>query len=529
MALEPKAHSTEGRLEAQSWAQTAGLIAGALGLTAALFGVTLYTIDPSVLPLAAVNLAFGVFGIVVYALTNRGSLRRRVSGRSTLLLFIEAAALLGWLALVGAVNFYGKQSPKEWDLTQDGLYSLHPQSIQVAEALPAPITVYGFYRPSAPERGVLQQAVDLYRQHSAQLSVRFINPDAPPAELLERFKLSSTSPRVVVEAKGGRFVKLRQPNEESLTNALIDVSQKEKKAIYIAQGHGEPAIEDSASEEGFSQATDALRSAGWDPRPLPAGAPIPKDAALLILAAPDKQLLQGEQVNLRRYLSAGGRLLMLLEPGLPPASASLLADYGVEIADDLVIEPSPEARAHGFSADAPILSHFEPHPITRTLMRSALLFYRARSVMPKLGAGELDISTLISSGPNSWAETRYPAGPPALDELDQPGPIPVAVAVKRRVPPGQRSDEARLVVIGDVHFAENRFAPLAANTDLLLNAAHWLLGEEDKITIRPRPRYADRLSLSQAQHYGIMFFSLNLLPLLILGLGYSVWALRRRR
>ena len=70
---------------------------------------------------------------------------------------------------------------------------------------------------------------------------------------------------------------------------------------------------------------------------------------------------------------------------------------------------------------------------------------------------------------------------------------------------------------------------MTGNRDLFLNAAIWLAGDEDRITIRPRPRYGDRLPLTERQQYGIMFFSVNLLPLLIIGLGFSVWAIRQRQ
>lgn len=86
-----------------------------------------------------------------------------------------------------------------------------------------------------------------------------------------------------------------------------------------------------------------------------------------------------------------------------------------------------------------------------------------------------------------------------------------------------------MVVIGDADFASNRFLPVGANRDLFVNACNWLLGEAERVTIRPRTRKGDRLAITQQQHYGIMFFSVNLLPLLISGLGFSVWALRRRQ
>jgi hypothetical protein len=57
----------------------------------------------------------------------------------------------------------------------------------------------------------------------------------------------------------------------------------------------------------------------------------------------------------------------------------------------------------------------------------------------------------------------------------------------------------------------------------------WLAGEDARITLRPKTRGSSRLLLREDQQYGIMFFSVNLVPLMIIGFGFSVWAVRRRR
>ncbi|NJK90147.1 MAG: hypothetical protein HC923_12690 [Myxococcales bacterium] len=62
-----------------------------------------------------------------------------------------------------------------------------------------------------------------------------------------------------------------------------------------------------------------------------------------------------------------------------------------------------------------------------------------------------------------------------------------------------------------------------------MNSAAWLLGSEERLTLRPKTRKGDRLPITEAQLYGIMFFSVNLLPLAIVAFGFSVFALRRRR
>lgn len=527
-----KARSAEGALTERSPLETVGLVAGVIGLTAVIFSFVLYALDPAVLSLSVANAVFGLAGIALYMATNRRSLGRVFAGRSTGLVLLEGMIVVGLLGAMGVANYFAAQNPKEWDLTRDNLFTLHEQSMRVAKELDKKVTVYAFFRTTEPARGVLTQAVDLYRQHTNNLELVFVNPDAPPQELVEKYDLNSKSPRIVVAAENGQFAKLRTATEEGLTNALIKVAERPAKKVYFLTGHQEPSIEDQAFEEGFAMAASNLRTEGFEVSTLSLleRENVPADASVVIVAGAATRLFPNEVESLKAWLDRGGRVAFLLEPGIELGLERIFRPYGVEVGNDLVIEPNPAAKAFGFGPDSPVVQTFEAHPITNKLRGGATLFHRARSVQPKVGLANLEVVTLIRTGASSWGETRLDADP-ALDEDDVPGPVPIAVAVVRNTAahPNKLDDEARMVVFGDHHFANNRFSAMSANADLFLNAVTWLAGDEDRITIRPKTRKGDRLPLTETQQTGIVFFSVNLLPLLIVGLGFSVWAVRRRK
>lgn len=530
----PAAKSQEGRLEQRSAIETTGLVAGVVGITAIVFALVLYAIDPKVLPLALGNAAFGVIGTIFYVATNRKSFTRSLAGRSTAFVALEGFVVLGVLAALGVVNFFAAQNPKEWDLTRDGLYSLHEQSIKVAESLDQDVKVIGFFRTSENARGVIQQAVDLYRQYTDRLSLEFINPDNPPEALIEKYDLNSQSPRLVIAAENGQFAKLRTPTEEAMTNALIKVAQREARKVYFLTGHGEPSIKARKTEEGLAGAASALRNEGYsvDTVALVDRANVPDDASVVIVAGARSSLLPNEVEALKTFLDRGGRVMALLEPGVEYGLERIFRPYGVEVADNVIIDPNPANKALGFGPTAPVINAYEAHPITNKLTGSATLFPRVRSVQPRVNLALVDVTTLIRTGATAWGETQYRGAETfERDENDVPGPVPIAVAVTRdtAAAQGKKADEARMVVVGDFGFISNRFLAMTGNRALFLNAANWLAGDEDRITIRPKPRYGDRLPLTEVQQYGIMFFSVNLLPLLIIGLGFSVWAIRQRQ
>ena len=531
---KPVARSQEGRLEERSALETIGLIAGVVGITAIIFGLVLYAIDPKVFRLAAGNAAFGAVGLIMYGATNRRSFGRMVAGRSTTFIALEIFVVIGVLAMVAVINYFAAQSPKEWDLTRDGLYTLHDQSIQVARSLDRDVEVIGFFRPAENARGVIRQTIDLYRQYTDRLRLRFINPDNPPADLIEKYDLNSQSPRIVIASDNGQFAKLRTPTEEGVTNALIKVAQTAARKVYFVTGHGEPSIDERRAEEGYARAASSLRNEGYTVEALTLidRADVPTDAAAIVIAGAKSTLLPNEIEALKIFLDRGGRAMILLEPGIEYGLDRVFRPYGVVVGDNVIIDPNPASKALGFGPDTPVIKDFEAHPITNKLRGSAVLFPRARSVTPRVNLARLEVNTLVQTGATAWGDTTYRGATSfAREENDVPGPVSIAVAITRNTAAAasKTADQARLVVVGDANFINNRFMAMTGNRDLFLNAANWLSGEEDRITIRPPPRYGDRLPLTETQQYGIMFFSVNLLPLLIIGIGFSVWALRQRQ
>ena len=535
MAVEVR--SQEGALNESHPLQTVGLVLGVLGFTSIVFGAVLYAIDPGVLPLAVGNVVFGAACSLFYAVSHRQAFARAMSGRSAPLIALEVAMALGVLGAGFAINWMVAKNTVEWDLTKDGIFSLHSQSVGVAKRLDKPIQIYAFYRPNESTRGMLEQAVELYRMHTSFLELQFINPDRASAELLGRFNMNSKSARIVVaDDASDRFTKIKRPTEEAITNALIQVNENRQKKVYFLTGHGEPSIRDGGSAEGYKSAATLLGNEGIavDEVSLIGRSDVPKDADVMVVVAPRAGLLPNEVAALKIFLDRGGRVLALLEPGIAHGLEQIFRPYGVSVGDNLIVDDNPTSKALGFGVDAPVIQKYEAHPITSVMRNAFTMFYRVRSVSPRASnIARVNAATIVKTKDTSWAEAEWKdeTNEYTLGENDLTGPVAIAIAVTKRTAthPQRLSNEARLVVFGDRDFANNRFSAMQGNTNLFTNVVNWLVGDEDRISIRPPKKAGDRLPLTQAQQYGIMFFSVNLLPLLIVGLGFSVWAVRRRK
>jgi ABC-type uncharacterized transport system involved in gliding motility auxiliary subunit len=171
----------------------------------------------------------------------------------------------------------------------------------------------------------------------------------------------------------------------------------------------------------------------------------------------------------------------------------------------------------------------------------------ARSVKPAEGSSSgRTPTTFIQSGPSSWAETDLKTlttrgeAQPDVDGGDSKGPISLAVAVSAPASEGtppppdtpnsdQPADkpETRVVVVGDSDFAANGFLNIPGNRDMFLNIVNWLAQQENLIAVRPRDPEDRRIAVSAGQDRLIFWFTVLIMPGLILLAGVHAWWRRR--
>jgi len=480
-----------------------------------------------------------VTGLVMLAIAiavNWRGVGATVGKRSTVYILITSVITLGLLALLGAVNFLAHQHKVEVDLTREQIFTLADQSRQLVDGLDQPVTVTAFYRKDEPEAVALTDLVERYQLHSDQIKFNLVDPDQHP-ELVEKFSVKADGPRIIVNA-GTQEARLREPAEEALTNALIQVTQTAAKPIYFLIGHGESGIQDE-SESGFQATANDLTSEGYSVQSLNLvdRGKIPGDAGLIVVPGPRTALLEPELVQLKAWLDRGGKLLLLLEPMTDPGLTDFLARYKIGYRNDTVLDSSPYGRLFGMGPDAAIVFSYEEHPITRDLGNTMTIFSGARSLQlleesPKADA-TVNARVVFSSTPRSWGETELLAGNWEPNPGEATGPLPLALVATKNtstVAADQKlADEMRLVVVGDSSFGDNRYRALQANRDLLLNTIAWLAEQENKIAIRPKQRGASRVVLGPDEEALVAFVAIDALPVTVLSLGLGIWLVRRRR
>jgi gliding motility-associatede transport system auxiliary component len=469
----------------------------------------------------------GIVLVVISALPWLGNARRAVGPRTLSYGLNAVVSIVLVFGVIGFVEALSARHSQRVDLTENRRHSLSPQTIQVLKNLKSEVNAVGFFRSDQPGKRV---AEDLFKQYASYAGKNFtwkvVDPDRDPA-LARRYGIESYG-TIVLETKA-RSEKVLDAEEEKLTNGLVKVTREGKRTIYVLQGHGEHEITNT-DRPGFSEAKAALERSNYDVKPLVLAreGKLPDDAAVVIVPGPRTELFAPEVDALDAYLGKGGKILMMIDPPFPQrvqdaTVKKMLARWGVELGDNLIVELSPIGRLFGIGPEVPIIQQYEPHPITRDMGGITTLFPLTRSVTPvKTLPTGVNVQPLAKTSPESWGETDRQAleqGTAKPDPQDPKGPLPVATVVTK--------DKARLVVYGTSNLATNQFLNVQGNRDFFLNTVSWLAEEEDQITVRAKDTKSSPIFLSAQQARLVFLLPVVVLPGLVLAGGIAA-VLRRR-
>ncbi len=455
------------------------------------------------------------------------------------------SALLS-LAILGGLAFLSTRYHVRFDWSDDKVNTLTEQTLNLLDRLETDVTFTAFFAEA--EAPGIAELLGRYAYASDRVSLEFLDPNAVPG-LVEDLALDpdALARGLLRVSTAADAVVVTEFGEPQITNAVLKLTRDSGKKVYFVTGHNERPVADAegsvaTGKESIGRAADALRNETYEIAPLRLATigDVPDDADVLIVAGPTQPLLDHELDVLRRYLSAGGALMVLLDPRANTNLYDDLAAWGIRLGDDVVVDRS---LALFGQATSPFAGQYaEDHPITAGMTETAL-FPMVRSVLVDLESD--DVEVIVSTGSDSWAERDLDAwrrtGRAVFDEDDLGGPVPIAAAGLITVPAptatstpgeGETASEpvpARIVVFGDSDFASNEYIDSFRNRDLFLNSVNWLLGDVEQISLRPNVAQATRHRLSVDDFERLQSLSLFLVPEMIAVVGVFAWWWRRDR
>ncbi|MBZ5727260.1 MAG: GldG family protein [Acidobacteriia bacterium] len=451
------------------------------------------------------------------------------------------------LAVLAAVNFLANRYDKSYDATASKQYSLSDQTVKVVKGLKGDVhlTYFGETTSFPGARDLL----DRYASLSPRLHVTYIDPERKK-QLAMAAGYRADSP-VVVDS-GVRKEGAKSLTEEEITGALIRSLKSGERNVCVLSAAGEHSVDDEKSG-GYSLLKKLLERDNYKVRtvdlkpkapaagqamalgqaPPAAAVDVPKDCTVLVVAGPQLDYTPPVVQAIKAYVEGGGRALIMLDNTLrigrqePPAEnaelVKLLADWGVTVNKDLVLDLSGLGQIFNLGPEIPMVMSYESHPITQPLTRLPTAFPLSRSLDTKSG-DKTSVSKLLGTTEDSIAASAIGPGGTVDPKKGKKGPLTLAAAGNYNgATPG------RFVVVGTSLWAQNSLLgsrPLA-NRDLLANTINWLSSDEDLISIRPKSPEDHPLNMTAQKLNMVFWLSIVIFPLAVVGFGMATWWKRR--
>ena len=445
------------------------------------------------------------------------------------------------IALVVIVYLVLVDHNKKFDLTGTKRFSLSDQTEKVLESLTGPVKVYAFFSKNQ-ETAMVVDLLGQYHYIYKDFDFEIIDPDLNPGRVEEMGV--ETYGEIIIDY-GGKTEKVKSPNEEGFTNALIKLSQKEIKKVYFVKGHGERSLEDYGNS-GYERIKASIKEENFevDEILLLREEAVPEDCAVLVTAGPTNDYETHETEIIEAFVREGGRYMVLLDPVEEDDSLSnldaFLERYGIIPGSDVIIDPLSRVLSGDYFM--PVINDYTYNPITRDFRLTAFLRF-ARSIQTKNIETDDSIFTRVmaSTGESSWAETNFDelfAGQKAKYDkgVDVGGPVPVMAYAQIDVSAAEESDaspsekkDAYVLVIGDSDFISNAMYKTQGNRDLFLNAVNFLADRGDLISIRPQQQESVYLTMTARQGRLAFFISMVVVPLFVIIVGLYINIQRRVR
>jgi hypothetical protein len=445
-------------------------------------------------------------------------------GRQAMLLAFQlagaAAVCLGLLVLAARHNV-------RLDLTPGRIHSLGNATRAVLAHLDRDVMITAFYDGQAPgQRRGMAELLERYESASPRIAARLLDLDRHPG-LARRLGVTRYGTGVAASA-GGAAVPLAVIDEEEITGALLRLVDPTDRVLYFTVGHGEHDPADAGERRGYNELARSLHAEGYAVRRLEdlAATGVPSDAAAVVVGGPRAGFPTAALEALRRYVGSGGAVLLLLDPGTPPAFAGFLGDYGVRLSDDIVVDE----RNALLGADdlMPRVPYVNQSVFPRPTELPAVLA-EAQSIALGEAPPGVETTYLASSAEDTWADVHATDTPRFTPEEDHRGPIPVAALI--RAAAGQDGRTGDVAVVGDADFASNLYLGLLGNRDFFLALLDLLTRRE----LRGAPRPVEpggslsALTLTRAEERFVFWTVVVLPPAAVVFVWVAAAAARRRR
>jgi ABC-2 type transport system permease protein len=439
------------------------------------------------------------------------------------------------------VNLLFSQLDISFDLSSQEMYTLTDETTNMVKNLKDDVTVY-YMVESGSEDKVFQQITEKYDNLSDKLTVVTKDPVLYP---------KFAAQYVTDDVEAGSFIVVNESNQRAkyisgtsmlvqemntqtysyettgidvegqLTAAIQYVSSEDLPKMYVIEGHGETAVDDSftSAVEKMNITVESLATKTTDS--------IPEDCDILFINGPQSDLLESETTMIKDYLIAGGNALITVDYQADDLTNfdSLLQYYGVEVVDGVVVEG--DSSRHYTNYPYYIIPGMESHDVTAdTVAKGVPLMMPLCSGLASSDTtrSSLTITPILTSSDSSYSKISESSTTYEKEDGDSEGPFKLGV-----VATDTYDDVTSNVIVysTDALFTADVMT-YYGNTTLLNSTMNYLSGDMEALSIPTKSLESSMVVLTQQQALSWGAAVVVVIPLALLLMGILV-TLRRRK
>ena len=450
------------------------------------------------------------------------------------------------LAVIVAANVVVRLLPSrmtQFDISSARLYSLTSSTKVVVNNLDQKVTIY-WITQNGEEDEKVERLLNVYDGLSDKVKVVKKNPDVYPtfAKNYTDEEVANNS-LIVVAGDRSRYVSYDSIYEQDYSNyyttgqgstsfdgegqitaAINYVVTKDLPKVYLLSGHGEADLSDSFTEALNKQniETDDISLLTDD---------ISDDCDAILINAPTSDISDKEVDKLQSYLDDGGHIFVMSGPQKDDELTnleSLLKAYDVSSQEGIVIEGDTEH--YTFNMPYLLLANLaSSNDITDPLSENG------SNVIVPIGKGlkiestddtTATVNELLSTSDEAYSKVKgYDIETYEKEKGDVDGPFSLAVSIE------DASTSGKIVWIGSDNMLDDTYDSYSsgANTDFVMNALSWMVGEQDSIAIRSKSMDYNYLSINESQASIIKLCMIGIIPLIYLLFGIEEVIVRRKK
>ena len=314
--------------------------------------------------------------------------------------------------------------------------------------------------------------------------------------------------------------------EGQLTSAIAYVENENMPVVYEITGHGETELSGSFSE--------AIEKANIDVSQLTLlkEDSIPDDAEAVIINGPTSDFSADDAKKVSDYLAAGGKAFITVtytDKELPNFE-SILAEYQIQLGKGMVVEQDKNSYYQNPFYLLPAIASSE---WTSSVSGSYIFAPYCRGIVHPATEEDADISytDLLTSSSTSFAKTDV-ANMASYDKEDGDvdGPFVIGLEAEKKV---DDDNTTKLFVFASTTMFSDDADQMVSgsNAKLFSSCVSSFAGDEDgsSIVIPVKEYDTAKVTVSSMTVILAAVGFVVVLPLVLLGTGIGIWAVRRKK